>query len=324
MPLPATGLAGARRPALPVVGQHPGGPAVLWRDSAWVLHWFMQLTFLGTGADSAYPLPFCACVVCQRARAVGGKNLRRRSSAVVNRDLLIDLGPDSVPSLLANGLDPSQLRYLLQTHPHHDHFDQNHLLTRSADYGCVWATPLKLVASPGTLKRMSSMLHGTGFQGDLRSVQTQQALNLEVQPIEPGEAADLGDYHVTAFRANHDDAVEPLVYAVCSGGRSLLYATDTETLPEATRGQLLETRLMFSAVVLDHTYGPGHGQGGHLNAERFRATVAWLREARLLEEDARIYATHLSHEGNTEHEELSAYAHEHGYLVPWDGLTISV
>jgi phosphoribosyl 1,2-cyclic phosphate phosphodiesterase len=94
----------------------------------------MQLTFLGTGADSAYPLPFCVCAICQRARATGGKNIRRRSSAIVNQNLLIDLGPDSVSSLLTCGLDPSQLRYLLQTHPHHDHFDQNHLLTRTAEY----------------------------------------------------------------------------------------------------------------------------------------------------------------------------------------------
>lgn len=284
----------------------------------------MQLTFLGTGADSAYPLPFCACTICQQARAIGGKNIRRRSSAIVNRDLLIDLGPDSVPSLLNFGIDPSQLRYLLQTHPHHDHFDQNHLLTRTADYGCVWTTPLKLVASVATLGRMSSMLHGTGFEGDLLSFPTQQALNIEVQPIQAGDTTDVGKYRVTAFRANHDDAVEPLIYAICSGKQALLYATDTDTLSADTRDQLMKAGITFSTVVLDHTYGPGQGQGGHLNAERFQATVAWLRESRLLGADAQIYATHLSHEGNMEHEELSVYAQRHGYLVPWDGLTINV
>lgn len=284
----------------------------------------MQLTFLGTGADSAYPLPFCACAICQQARAVGGKNIRRRSSALVNQDLLIDLGPDSVPSMLTFGVDPSQLRYLLQTHPHHDHFDQNHLLTRTADYGCVWATSLRLVASPGTLGSMSSMLRSTGFEGDLLNFQTQQSLNITVQPIQAGETTDLGDYRVTAFRATHDDAAESSIYAIQSGQRALLYATDTDTLSEGTLAQLSESGLLFSTVVLDHTYGPGYGQGRHLNAERFRATVTRFREVGLLQGDARIYATHLSHEGNPEHEELSAYAHRHGYLVPWDGLTVSV
>ena len=97
----------------------------------------MELTFLGTAADSAYPLPFCACPICRQARLKGGKNIRRRSSVMVNRDLLIDLGPDSVQAMLTSGFDPVQLRFLLQTHPHHDHFDPNHLITRIPEYGCI-------------------------------------------------------------------------------------------------------------------------------------------------------------------------------------------
>lgn len=284
----------------------------------------MELTFLGTAADTAYPLPFCACTVCKQARSTGGKNIRRRSSVIINRDLLIDLGPDSVHSLLTFGFDPSQIRYLLQTHPHHDHFDPNHLITRITDYGCVWAAPLTLVASRGTLNRMSTMLHSTGFEGDLLSSETQGVLNTDVQPIQAGESRMVGDYHITALQANHDDAAESLLYAIQSENDTLLYATDTDTLLEPTLNQLSATGLRFSTVVLDHTYGPGCDGGGHLNAERFRATVSWLHDACLLLDDARIYATHLSHEGNAEHEELDAYARQHGYLVPWDGLRVTV
>lgn len=284
----------------------------------------MELTFLGTAADSAYPLPFCACAVCQQARVTGGKNLRRRSSVIINRELLIDLGPDSVNALLIFGFDPSQIRFLLQTHPHHDHFDQNHLITRSEDYGYVRAGPLTLVASAGTLKRMSSMMQDTGFEGDLLNSETQQALNAEVRPLQAGGSMQLGNYQISALRANHDDAAESLLYGVQAGGRALLYATDTDTLQEAALNQLLASGLCFSTVVLDHTFGPGCDGAGHLNAERFQATMSWLREVRLLQEDARIYATHLSHEGNSEHEELVTYAHQYGYLIAWDGLTVTV
>ncbi|GGJ52582.1 MBL fold metallo-hydrolase [Deinococcus roseus] len=284
----------------------------------------MELTFLGTAADSAYPLPFCACTICQQARGTGGKNIRRRSSVMVNRDLLIDLGPDSIQALLTFGFDPGQIRFLLQTHPHHDHFDPNHLITRIPDYGCIWASPLTLVASSGTLGRMSMMLQATGFEGDLVRAETQHLLNTEVHPLQAGESTTIGDHHITAFQANHDAAAESLLYAIQSGGRALLYATDTDTLLEPTQNQLSVSGLRFSLVVLDHTYGPGCDGGGHLNAERFRATMAWLREAGLLEDNAKIYATHLSHQGNPEHQELARYAHQHGYLIPWDGLTVRV
>ena len=284
----------------------------------------MELTFLGTAADSAYPLPFCACAICQRARVTGGKNLRRRSSVIINHELLIDLGPDSVHAMLTFGLDPSQIRYLLQTHPHHDHFDQNHLITRGEDYGYVRAAPLTLVASPGTLERMSSMMQATGFEGDLLKPATQHALNMEVRPIQAGESMPLGNYQISAVQANHDDAAESLLYGIQAGGRALLYATDTDTLQEAALSQLSASGLCFATVVMDHTFGPGCDGAGHLNTERFRATTSWLRDAHLLQEDARIYATHLSHEGNPEYDELVTYAQRHGYLIPWDGLTVTV
>ena len=54
----------------------------------------MQLTFLGTAAANAYPEAFCGCANCQQARTLGGPSLRKRSAALVNDDLLIDLGPD--------------------------------------------------------------------------------------------------------------------------------------------------------------------------------------------------------------------------------------
>jgi phosphoribosyl 1,2-cyclic phosphate phosphodiesterase len=54
----------------------------------------MLITFLGTSAANAYPEAFCTCDNCTEARALGGPSLRKRSAALLNHDLLIDLGPD--------------------------------------------------------------------------------------------------------------------------------------------------------------------------------------------------------------------------------------
>lgn len=60
----------------------------------------MRLTFLGTAAATACPLPFCRCAACTAAREAGGKDCRARSSLLVNQDLLLDLGPDAPASAL--------------------------------------------------------------------------------------------------------------------------------------------------------------------------------------------------------------------------------
>ena len=52
----------------------------------------MHLLFLGTAAAEGYPGIFCECDNCKEARALGGRNLRLRSSLLVNDDLLLDMG----------------------------------------------------------------------------------------------------------------------------------------------------------------------------------------------------------------------------------------
>ena len=61
----------------------------------------MRLTYLGTAAAEGFPAIFCNCEYCNEARRLGGKNIRTRSQALVNDDLLIDFlcgytGLDSV------------------------------------------------------------------------------------------------------------------------------------------------------------------------------------------------------------------------------------
>jgi phosphoribosyl 1,2-cyclic phosphate phosphodiesterase len=62
----------------------------------------MIITFLGTGAANAFREAFCKCQNCAQARMLGGPSLRKRSAALINDDLLIDLGPDIMSVFLAN------------------------------------------------------------------------------------------------------------------------------------------------------------------------------------------------------------------------------
>lgn len=284
----------------------------------------MQLTFLGTSAANAYPEAFCSCANCQDARRLGGPSLRRRSAALVNDDLLLDLGPDIHTAAAQFGLPLTGVRYCLLTHAHADHLDASHLLSRSREYGTLGAPLLHLYASPASLHELENLLRRDLEPYGLFDPRTAERLNLALHPVEAYQAFSAGDYRVTAFPARHDPAVEPLLYAVLAGGRSLFYGADTALLPDETWQAFHRCGLTFDLVILDHTYGPEQQGGDHLSARQVSATAARLRFEGLLRPGGQVYATHIAHEGNPPHPELSAYADQHGYRIAYNGLTLNL
>lgn len=284
----------------------------------------MRITFLGTGAANAFPEAFCTCANCEKARALGGPSLRKRSAALVNDDLLIDLGPDIKTAAVMHNCVLAGVRYCLQTHPHADHMDVSHLLTRSPGFGVVGASRLHLYASPATLQRAAET-----FQRDLEDYSfldpdAEDRLNLQAHPVEPLHPFAVGNYRVIGFPANHAPGMGALLYSVESGGRSLFYGTDTAPLPEETWQGFHRHGLRFNLVILDHTYGPDEPASDHLSAHEVIRHAARMSEEGLLAGGARVLATHIAHEGNPPHPELAEFAARHGYGVAYDGMTVEV
>jgi phosphoribosyl 1,2-cyclic phosphate phosphodiesterase len=282
----------------------------------------MILTFLGTSAANAFPEAFCSCHNCQQARALGGPSLRKRSAALINDDLLIELGPDIMTAANQHGCSLTRVCYCLQTHSHADHLDVSHFLSRSPEFGVVAAPRLHFYASARTLRQAARLLERDCAPASFLAPQTGERLNLEIHSIQALQSFSVGPYRVTAFPANHDPVVEPLLYAVQAGERTIFYGADTATLPEETWQAFHRSELRFDIVILDHTYGPDQPGSDHLSAHQVIEHAARLRQEGLLAEQARVFATHIAHEGNPAHPELAGFAARHGYEVAYDGLMV--
>jgi phosphoribosyl 1,2-cyclic phosphate phosphodiesterase len=282
----------------------------------------MHITFLGTAAANAFPEAFCRCDNCQRARAHGGKSLRKRSSVLIGDDLLVDLGPDVMTASNQHGRPLTNVRYCLQTHAHDDHLDTSHFLSRSPGFGVVGAPRLHFYASGGTLRAAARRLEADCAPLSFLHPEVGDQLNVELHQVEAFESFAVGQYRVTAFPASHDPGVESLLYAIKAGGRSLFYGTDTARLKEGTWEGFHREGMCFDLVILDHTYGPEQVGTDHLSAHQFIETVTRMREEGLLAPDGRALATHIAHEGNPPHPELAAFAAEHGYEVAFDGMIV--
>jgi phosphoribosyl 1,2-cyclic phosphate phosphodiesterase len=283
----------------------------------------MRFTYLGTAAANAYPEAFCDCANCERARRLGGPSLRKRSAALVNDDLLIDLGPDIMASAQMHGLALTRVRYCLQTHGHADHLDTSHFLSRSPEYGVTGAPRLHFYASGATARHAAWLLQRDTEPKSLLDPSVGDKLNLEVHLVEPLQPFSAGPYRVTAFPANHDAFVEPLLYAIEFEGRCLFYGNDTAALTESTWQALRQSGLRFDLVSLDHTFGFCEPQAGHMRASEVIEHCARMRAEGMLAPGARLFATHIAHDCNPAHTELAAYAAQHGYEVAYDGLSLA-
>ena len=284
----------------------------------------MKLTFLGTAAANAFPEAFCKCGNCQTARDLGGKNLRKRSAALVNDDLLLDLGPDIMASSQMHNISLTNVQFCLQTHPHADHMDLSHFLSRSPGFGVIGAPRLHFYASSQTLARADQTFLRDLCGFGLLDKQAEQELNLAIHVIEPLTPIKVGEYRVVAAPANHARNFGASLYAIEKDGCSIFYGTDTAEFMDETWQAFHDHELCFDLVVLDHTYGPDEPGSDHLCARQVAEHTRRMRSEGILKEGGRVFATHIAHEGNPSHDELSAYAKRKGYEIAYDGLLLSI
>lgn len=282
----------------------------------------MKVTFLGTAAATAMPLPFCNCNICKEANKRKGKDIRKRASVVVNKDLLIDLGPDSINACYQYNVDLSEIEYILQTHAHSDHFDTGHMITRHPEYAPQDINPITLVASADTFCAMNKMIKDEDGNADLMCADFQEKLKLSLKKISPFETITLGEYSITALDSSHDIIQQALICLITSRGKTILYGTDLLGINEKGYALLRDKRI--DLLILDQTYGEGYNAGGHLDAGQLRTIINRLSQLGVIDATSLIYATHISHEGNDIHERMRVIAKEYGYDIAFDGLVITV
>ena len=160
--------------------------------------------------------------------------MRKRSAALINNDLLIDLGPDIMSASQLHQVDLTDVHYCLQTHPHDDHLDLSHFLSRSPGYGVQGAPRLHFYASSATLERANQIFSRYLSGNELLSQKSENELNLKIHQIEPLEPFEIGAYRVIAFPANHAPGTGAMIYAIQEDGRCIFYGTDTASLFDET------------------------------------------------------------------------------------------
>lgn len=275
----------------------------------------MKIQYLGTAAAEGWPGLFCTCEACERAKALGGKNIRTRSQVLLDGELLMDFPPDSYLHMVRDGLDLPSIRHILITHTHQDHLYLEDLALR-----CEWfANDLEGVLTlygNDKLARKFEAYMGTEAYHEL----TRKWLACkEVVPYIP---LQIGTHTVTPMLARHDKNERCYIYLIERDGKAMLYGNDTGVFPEETWGYLDGRHLdlvSLDCTVLRHAEGTNH-----MGIPDVLKVQTRLREMGCADASTTFLITHFSHNGELMHDEIEAEVGPHGFVVAFDGMEIEI
>ncbi|MGQ9595972.1 MAG: MBL fold metallo-hydrolase [Thermoproteota archaeon] len=271
----------------------------------------MRVQFLGTGAAEGWPGLFCECEACNRARALGGKNFRTRSSIHIDESYKVDLPPDTYFHVLRYNLNLVEVKHLFVTHTHYDHLHPDELLMRRMPFAHM---------------RREEPLHiyGNGQALDYveKVVKDPSKLNLILHSVEPFCTMKVDKLEVMPLLANHSPDQTCLLYLFEINGKTVLHGHDSGWFPEETWSALKNYDL--DLVILDCTNGGLPGIDYHMGIEGVLETKRRMVSWHIAKRETIFVATHFSHNGGLLHDQLVSKLLPEGVRVAFDGLTIEL
>ncbi|MBN2559287.1 MAG: carbon-phosphorus lyase [Clostridia bacterium] len=274
----------------------------------------MKLIFYGTAAAEGFPGLFCECEHCQKARELGGRNIRTRTSCLIDGQYLFDFPPDVYMQALHGKLRLSGVRHIIVTHSHEDHFQPDELKMKRPPF-----------AYPGEDEVLRIYGNDRVFERFLKAGCDDEynSQYLRFVHVGPGKTFNVGEARVTPFTADHNNEYETChIYAFSLGGRSILYGHDTGYFPECTWEALRGFR--FDAVILDCTFGGIDWDSGHMGMKACAKVKERLVEQDSCGEKTIFIATHFSHNCAPFHESMTELANSHGFIAAYDGMTVEI
>lgn len=268
----------------------------------------MKVQIMGSAAAEGWPAIWCRCPYCQKARELGGKNLRSRSGSLVDEIFKFDWSMDTYGQALAQNVDLSKVEHLIFTHTHGDHYQIYDLTLRRPPYA----------------HGVEPHIHIWGDRWAIEGVRERYPDYPEefLHELQAFTSYDVGDATLTPLRAAHYPERGCFNYVFQRGGKTLFYGQDSGWYPE--EHWEAQRQFTFDVVVLDCCGGAISGGSGHGDIEQnLRIKERMLKEGTATEETLFI-SNHFSHNGQLLHDELVARLAPHNILVAYDGMVVEV
>lgn len=273
----------------------------------------MKIHFLGTAAAEGFPNPFCKCEACEKARELGGRNIRSRSSVIIDDVLKVDYPADSFFHATRDQIDMSLVKDLLMTHTHSDHFNPSDMANRKEGFAHGVDHPIHIYgndpAVQGFRKALPSSDHGKRFG---------------LHRVLPFRKVKTETAEVTPLLADHDPLETCLLYDIEKDGKNILYGHDTGWFPEETWNWLKGKK--FDLAILDCTggYNSDKRSRNHMCIETVLEVQRVFQEEKMLKDGGQMVATHFTHNSGLLYDDFVHAFDPHGICVAYDGMKMHI
>ncbi len=272
----------------------------------------MKIKFLGTGAAEGWPAIFCGCDACKRAEKFGGKNIRTRTSCLIDDIYMIDFPPDTYMHKLIYNIDLSKLKYVIITHSHSDHFYAYDFEMRLEGFAYIEDdSPLNLYGNEKTKELFDYALGHLDMEGVV-----------DYNIVKAFSPLKIGDALVTPLPADHSKGEDCFIYVIQIDGSTLLYGHDSGYFPEESWESLVQYE--FDGVILDCTFGTEDLRSGHMGLPANIDIKNRLLKSNAASIDTKFIITHFSHNIGLMHHEIEEIAKAHGFIAAYDGFEIEI
>lgn len=273
----------------------------------------MKIKYYGTAAAEGIPGLFCSCEICENARKAGGKNIRTRSSTVINNELMIDFSADTYLHVLNYGLDLRAIKACLITHGHDDHIYPYDFCYRGYGYAYFMNEEEK-----EPLQIYSTKNSATELLPKLDEIKKRDEKSLSWNEIKPFETYNILGYKVTPLKADHARKLDPVIFIIEKDGKTILYGHDTGYFLNETWDYIEKSNVKFDFVSLDCT--SILNENAYTNHMGIKACCD-VKE-RLLKKNATEKTVfclhHFSHNGKLNYDDLVPVAKKLGFEVSYD------
>ncbi len=278
----------------------------------------MRVKYLGTGAAEGVPAMFCKCPICENIRRLGESEQRTRSQVLIDGILSVDFPPEAYYHSLKNGYSCGDIKYLLVTHSHMDHFYAHDFILRGYRYAYGFENPLAIYGN--------SEVKAVYNECTLRELKPSVAPNICFNEIKSYQKFTVGGYTVITLPAKHGTTEDALLYYISDGKKGYLHMYDTG-LPECDFNFLKVNGAKVNLVSLDCTYADGGfdtPRKRHMNVQDGMIVKNKLIEAGICADECKFVITHFSHNCNPLRERLSIVEREYNVTAAYDGLEIEI
>lgn len=260
---------------------------------------------------------FCGCEYCRNIRNIGESEFRTRTQVLIDGVLSVDFPPEAYAHALKFGINYSELKYLLITHSHMDHFYAHDFILRGYKYA----------KCDGTLQLYgNSEVAAVYKECTAREMKPEVAPNIRLTVIKPYQEFTVGEYRVLTVPAQHSATEDALLFYIERGGRGYLHLHDTGRISDEAFEFLKERGAMADAVAFDCTFVDGTGGeiSRHMGICDDMLMKRKLERFKITDDGTKYIITHFSHNANPTRARLKAVEEKYKVTAAYDGMTVEI